>query len=364
MDPYLIATQLTLGTLGILGVATATPENWFDHALRVAFALCLTALASKVPPQRILKVSTPIFLFALGMLVLVLFFGVSPEGSEANRWLDLKVFVVQPSEIMKIAVIAYLATFFYNHAGRVKAWKPMLMVGLTVALIAVEPNVSTALFIFLLSLSIMVAAGTPLGELIRLNGMALLVALIIGVPYLSQYSYLEQRISAYLAHDTTAELSQNEGYQAAQAQRYLEEGGVTGLSTGDALYLPARETDMIAVTIGHALGLIGTLTLVGLYLIVALRGVKIASNLTGPGGLLAIGATTYICGQAALNLLVASGLFPITGVPLPFVSYGFNSLLSIALAFGFLHSAHRELRSQQPDSPEVRHLIVAPEAHA
>jgi cell division protein FtsW len=103
---------------------------------------------------------------------------------------------------------------------------------------------------------------------------------------------------------------------------------------------------MIAVSIGHSLGLLGMLTVVALYVVIAVRGIRIAGSLSGPGSLLAAGATAYICGQASLNLLVAAGLLPVTGVPLPFVSYGMNSLISVAIAMGFIHSAHRQAHQE------------------
>ena len=349
MDPLLMAAQLTLGALGVLGVATANPEAWFDHLLRVVVALVITVFVSRLSPLRVVGLSKGFCITVLLLLVAVLFVGIEPEGSDAKRWLDLGIFTLQPSELMKVAVIAYLTAFFHNHLANWQVWRPLFIVGLAVGLILAEPNVSTAIFIFLLGLAVMVAAGTTLSRLVRLNLIIALFAALIVVPYLNvQYAYLGKRISAYVDGLGAQEQTQEGGYQAAQAERYLREGGVVGVGVGQPLYLPARDTDMIAVSIGHALGLVGTTTLFALYLLIALRGLQIASRLTGPGALLAVGATSYICGQAALNLLVAARLLPVTGVPLPFVSYGFNSLVSVAIAMGFLQSAYRELRVQKP----------------
>lgn len=357
MDPLLMAAQLTLGALGVLGVATSSPDNWPEHLSRVLIALLVTLLVSRVSPLRIVKLSPAIYVSVLGLLVLVLFRGVSPAGSDANRWLDLGVFVLQPSELMKVAVIAYLTAFFHNHLGRWQIWRPMLVVSLAVTLIGAEPNISTALFVFLLGLAIMVAAGSTLRRLIGISFAVMVFFSLTAAPLLLwQYPYIGERITTFIAGRGNPEMAQDEAYQAEQAARYLRAGGLIGLGVGESTNLPAKDTDMIAVSIGHALGLVGTLTLFAVYGVIALRGVQIASSLTGPGALLAVGATTYICGQAALNLLVASGLLPITGVPLPFVSWGFNSLLSVGIAMGFIQSAYRSTKARAPEAPALKRI--------
>ena len=169
---------------------------------------------------------------------------------------------------------------------------------------------------------------------------------MIVAPFLNtQYGYISARIGAHYGTLGTAE-SEALNYQADRAEAYLRGAGLVGVGPGQPYYLPARDTDMVAVSVGRALGLVGTATLFALYLLIALRGVQIASRVTGPGSLLAIGATTYVCGQAALNLLVAAKILPVTGVPLPFVSYGFNSLISVGMALGLLHAAYRAARVQ------------------
>ena len=355
MDPLLLAAQLTLGVLGVVGVAAATPGEWQAHLARVLIALVVTALVARVTPQRIVKLS-PVFCVAvLGLLVAVLFFGVAPDGSVARRWLDLHFFVLQPSELMKVAVIGYLTAFFYNHPENWQIWRPMLIVGLAVGLIAAEPNISTALFILLLGLAVMVAAGTSLKRLLGVGVPALLIAAVLAVPYLNtQYSYIGERFTGFLDRRGAQELTQDAGYQAAQAEQHLKRGGFFGIGTGQPFYLPAHNTDMIAISIGRSLGLVGTTTLFALYLLIALRGVKIASSMGGPGAILAAGATTYICGQAALNLLVAGGLLPVTGVPLPFVSHGFNSLISVGMAMGLIQSAYRSTRAARARETPAR----------
>jgi cell division protein FtsW len=281
-------------------------------------------------------------------LLLVFFIGSSPAGSDSKRWILIAGFSLQPSELMKVAVIAYLAAFFHNHYGRWQLWRPMVIIGFAAAAIVAEPDVGTAAFIFVLAISIMIAAGTTLMRLFSITFISLVFALLIGGPYLSQFTYIADRFTGFWDMVSgSQELTQTESYQMSQAQRSLERAGILGISTGRRPSVPEADTDMIAISIGHSLGLFGSLALVSLFAVIAIRGMQISSSLAGPGALLAAGATCYICGQAALNLLVASNIVPTTGIPLPFVSYGLNSLVSVAIAMGFLHSSHREAQAQE-----------------
>ena len=344
MDRLLLTVQIWLGALGVLGVTAAAPQLGVEHALRVAAALLLTVVVARIPVRRVVRASPWLYGGTLLLLVLVLIIGVSPAGSEAKRWLLVGGISVQPSELMKVAVIAYLAAFFHNHLGDWQIWRPMVVVGLAAGLIVAEPDVSTALFLFALAFAVMLAAGTTLVRLLSISTAAALIALVIGGPYLGQFGYLSDRITGFADLWGAQEATQTTSYQAFRAREALSAGGVIGIGAGRPIRVPEAETDMVAISIGRTLGLTGMAALVILYLVVASRGLRIAAAQAGPGALLAAGATAYLCGQAALNLLVASGLLPITGIPLPFVSYGLNSLVSVAIAFGFLHAAHREAR--------------------
>ena len=345
MDPLLLIVQAWLGVLGILGVTAAAPEAGVEHGLRVAGAMLLTVIVARVPVRRVVKASPWLYLGSLALLALVLIIGDSPIGSDAKRWILIGGVSLQPSELMKVAVIAYLAAFFHNHLGDWQIWRPMVVVGLAAGLIVAEPDVSTALFLFALAFAVMLAAGTTLTRLLSISTAAALIAVVVGGPYLSQFGYLSDRITGFQDLWGAQEATRTTSYQAYQAREALIGAGVIGIGAGRPVRVPEAETDMVAIAIGRTLGLVGMAGLVVLYLLLASRGLRIAAAQAGPGSLLAAGATAYLCGQAALNLLVASGLFPITGIPLPFVSYGLNSLVSVAIAFGFLHAAHREARS-------------------
>lgn len=348
MDRLLVTLQVLLGAFGVVGVATAAPDAAMGHAVRVLLALALTFVVARLNAKQVVKLSPMLFVTLLLLLLLVLVVGVSPEGSESRRWLRLPGgFTLQPSEFMKVAVIAYLAAFFHNHLGNWEIWRPMLVIGLTSAAIVAEPDVSTALFVFLLAFAIMVSAGTTLTRLLSITVAAALIATLLAGPYLSQFSYLSDRITGFQDLWGMQERTSDESYQAQAARTAMARGGLVGIGTGVSVAVPAAETDFVSVAIAQALGLVGTATLVTLYLLIAGRGLRIAASVEGPAALLAAGATAYICGQAGLNLLVASGLMPVTGIPLPFVSYGFNSLLSVAIAFGFLQLASRQAQRER-----------------
>ena len=346
MDVLLVFTQLMLGALGVLGVATSSPDAWGAQLARVGVGLVLTIIVGRLKPRVIAKLSPYAYVTVLLMLILVLIIGSSPAGSDSKRWLLIGGFSLQPSELMKVTVVAYLTAFFYNHMGEWEIWRPMAVIGLAAGLIVIEPDVSTALFIFVLAFTIMIAAGTTLVRLASISVSAALFAVLIASTYLRQYTYIFSRIQGYL--DMRGAQAEVEGisYQAAQAARTLARAGVFGIGPGRPLYVPEADTDMIAISIGHALGFVGILTLILLFVVIAGRGLRIASVLKGPGSLLAAGATAYICGQAALNLLVASGALPVTGIPLPFVSYGLNSIVSVSIAMGFLHSSYNQAKAE------------------
>ena len=346
MNRRLLTVQILLGALGVVGVATAAPGATFEQFTRVLAAVVITFLVARLSEKHVVKLSPVVFVLLVAMLVLVFFKGESPGGSESKRWLMVFGVSFQPSEFMKVSVIAYLATFFHNHLGNWHIWRPMVVIGIAAALVVVQPDISTALFIFLLALAIMVAAGATIVRIVSISTAAALVAGLVVMPFLGEYEYWGNRIAGFFdmwgAQEQTADLS----YQASVAETAVQRGGLVGIGAGRPVRVPEADTDFIAVAIHHALGFIGIASLLLLYGLLAVEGLRIARSVTGPATLLAAGATTYIVAQAGLNLLVASGMAPVTGIPLPGVSYGLNSMFSVAIAFGFLHLAARQGRQQ------------------
>lgn len=341
----MLSIQVMLAAIGLVGVAAAEPSVALEHGSRAVIALVLTVIVARLSPRAVVKVSPYLFVTVLLMLVAVLFVGVSPEGSDSKRWLLVFGFTLQPSEFMKIAVIAYLTAFFHNHLGDWQIWRPMLVIGLAVAAIIAQPNLSTGLFIFVLAFGVMVIAGISLGRLASISVAAALIGLLLGGSYISQFGYMKDRLVGF-ADLWGAQALTDETYQSNRALEAMSMGGLTGIGTGRPVNVPEVHTDFVSVAVAQATGLLGVAALVALYLLLASRSVTLARAVTGPASLLAGGAAAYVCGQAAINLLVASGMAPVTGVPLPGVSFGFNSQLSVAIAFGFIHIAFRQARAE------------------
>src|SRR5690625_4615629 len=155
MDPVLLTIQVLLGALGILGVATGDPALFGEQTGRVLLGVLLTMLVAAVRPRTVVKLSPFIYVTLLGLLIAVLIVGISPDGSQSNRWLDLGLFTLQPSELMKVAVIAYLATFFHNHLVDTPAWRPTVVIGLACGLVVLQPDLATSVVIFFLALGIL-----------------------------------------------------------------------------------------------------------------------------------------------------------------------------------------------------------------
>ncbi len=347
MNRRLLTVQVILGALGLVGVAAAAPSLTLEQFGRVLFALLITFLVARLSERHVVKLSPFVFVFLVGMLILVFVRGVSPDGSDSRRWIMLFGVSFQPSEFMKVSVIAYLATFFHNHLGNWHIWRPMVVIGIAAALVVVQPDISTAIFIFLLALAIMVAAGATITRIVSISLAAAIVAGLLAAPFLGEYQYWSNRIAAFFdmwgAQAQTADIS----YQASVAETAVQRGGLIGIGAGRPVRVPEADTDFIAVSIHQALGFVGIASLLLLYGLLAVEGLRIARGVSGPAALLAAGSTTYIVAQAGLNLLVASGMAPVTGIPLPGVSYGLNSMFSVAIAFGFLHLAARQGRVQQ-----------------
>lgn len=346
MDRLLLTIQVLLGVFGVVGVAAGAPALTFEQFVRVIIALIITFLVARMSERQVVKLSPYVFVFLLAMLALVLIRGVSPEGSDSKRWLLLFGVSFQPSEFMKVSVIAYLAAFFYNHLGNWEIWRPMIVIGVTGALVIVQPDVSTAIFIFLLALAVMVAAGATITRIVSISLAAAIVAGLVVTPFLGEYRYWGDRIAGFFDMWGPQEHTATVSYQATVADNAVQRGGLIGIGAGRPVRVPEADTDFISVSIHQALGFIGTVSLLLLYVLLAWHGLRIARRVVGPAALLAAGATTYIVGQAGLNLMVASGMAPVTGIPLPGVSYGLNSMFSVAIAFGFLHLAARQGRAQ------------------
>ena len=297
-----------------------------------------------VKGARIVRASTPALLaISLFLLVLVLVPGIGLEANGARRWLGAGLFQVQPSEVAKLTVVLYGAHLLASRPQLVKglgSMGPYLgMVALVCALVVFEPDLGTAIVACLAAAALLIAAGARLRDL-ALLGAALGVVVMLAIAI---EPYRMARLTGFL--DPAADPG-GAGFQAIQAKIALGSGGIFGVGLGESLqkafYLPEAHTDMIAAVIGEEMGLVGILALVGLYGMFGYAGLRIAQRARDRyGKLLAVGLTSLVMIQAVVNLFAVLGLAPLTGVPLPFVSYGNSSMLVMLAGVGLLLNVSR-----------------------
>jgi cell division protein FtsW len=287
-----------------------------------------------------LRQLTPLLLIgSFGLLLLVLVPGIGISVNGARRWIGPGTLSFQPSELMKLSLILYVAQFLASHPRRIQSFKGMVspivvVTGAAALLVAAEPDLGTALVICMSVSALLVAAGVPMRYLgyLAAGGAVLVVLLVLVQPY------QQARLTAFL--DPWASASSS-GFQSVQGQIALGSGGLFGVGLGQSVqkvfYLPEAHTDFILAVIGEELGVMGVMTVIGLFGMIAWSGLRIARAATAPyAKLLATGLTSLILCQATLNIFVVLGIAPLTGVPLPFISYGPTNLTVILAAVGLL----------------------------
>ncbi|MEK6326216.1 MAG: putative lipid II flippase FtsW [Actinomycetota bacterium] len=289
--------------------------------------------------MRLLRPLTPLLVagsFLLLIAVLIPGIGMSVNG--AQRWIGAGLFQVQPSEFAKLALVLYGAHLLASRprmTREIRTLMPYLaVVGLACLLMVVEPDLGTAIVVLGATGALLVAAGVKIRHLVLLGagiGVLLLLAIVLE-------PYRMQRLTGFV--NPTGDPG-GAGFQAIQAKIAFGSGGIFGVGLGQsiqkAFYLPEAHTDMIAAVVGEELGLVGIATLVGLFGLFGYAGLRAAQRARDRyGKLLASGLTSLILVQGIVNLFAVLGLAPLTGVPLPFVSYGNSSLLVMLAATGLL----------------------------
>ncbi len=263
--------------------------------------------------------------------------GVSVNG--ARRWIGPGIFQFQPSELLKLALVLYAATLLARKPKRVHdlraLCRPLLtVVGAACLLVATQPDIGTALVIAFTTCALLVAAGISARNLAIIAGTALAVVAL----YALARPYARERLTSFLdpwAHRTES------GFQAVQGQIAIGSGGLLGVGPGQsvqkAFYLPEAQTDFIFAVIAEELGVVGVYALLFLYGLIGYAGLRAAKRARSLySALIAVGVTSLILSQALLNMFAVLGLAPLTGVPLPFVSYGSSSLIVMLAAMGLL----------------------------
>jgi cell division protein FtsW len=347
-DQRLVAF-ITLGLVafGLVMVYSATsasaaigngdPMSYLKRqAVYALIGLVFMIVASRFDYHRLRYLAPPFLLVALGLCTAVLVLGPAING--ARRWFVFGPASFQPSELAKLALCLFASAYLAKRrAPRTlgELVKPLgLLTGIFCALIVVEPDLGTTITLCGMMLAILLVAGVPT----RLLVAATLAAAAVGTLAIWFEPYRRARFFSFLHPWSDAEGS---GFQIVQATIGIGSGGFTGAGLGQGVgkisYLPEAHTDMIFAVIGEELGLIGSTFVIAAFATLALVGFRIALRCPDRfGKLLATGITALVCGQAAINLAATLGIAPLTGIPLPFVSYGGSSLVVLLGAVGVL----------------------------
>jgi cell division protein FtsW len=306
------------------------------QAIYAAFGLVLMVLCARFRFQALRLLAPVLVVSSLCLLAAVLALGSAVNG--ARRWLTFGPAVFQPSELAKLSLAVWAAAYLARRRPPLTlkdVWRPVGALACVFAgLLLLEPDLGTAISIFLMLAGMLLVAGTP----VRTLGGGLSIATVLGLAAIWFEPYRRARIFSFVNpwHD-----AQGAGFQVVQAMIGLGSGGIFGVGLGQSVqkanFLPEAHTDMIFAIVGEELGLVGTTALVAAYITFAYVGLRIALRCRDPfGKSLATGLTLLVCGQAAINIAAVMGLAPLTGIPLPFVSYGGSSLIVALAAVGIL----------------------------
>jgi cell division protein FtsW len=314
-------------------------------------------IVARVDYHRYRRLAFPGLAIAILLLAVVLVPGVGTRVGGASRWLRISSFAgLQPAELAKLALVVYLAFWLAAKRELVGRWSvtvPFVAVlSLVAALVIAEPDLGTAIVVVAIGLAMYFVAGARLIEFAALGGLATICVAAVAV--VQPYRLL--RLTTFL--DPWSE-PQGAGFQTIQSIYGLALGGPLGEGLGAGKekfgFLPAPYTDSIFAVLGDELGLLGTLTVVVLFLVIAFKGVRIA--LAAPdatGTLLATGVTVWLVFQAWVNMAVVAALLPMTGITLPFISYGGSSICVGLVAVGILLNVGRQAVARADDRAPVQ----------
>jgi len=352
IDGFLLTALVATMVFGLFLLYSASGQS-FDRVLNQAVSMLVALIVmwalANLPPQHLMRIAWPSYVLGLLLLLSVALFGEISHG--ARRWLHIGVARIQPSELMKIAVPMMLAWYFEKRERSMRlsdfAIAAILLL-LPVMFIAKQPDLGTALLIAASGFYVLFLAG--IGWKVIL-GLGISAAAFAPVAWSLMHDYQQQRIMTLL-DPTTDPLGS--GYHTIQSTIALGSGGLFGKGWLNGTqthldFLPERHTDFIFAVLGEELGLFGILILLTLYLLIIARGLYITSRATTMFSRLIAGSITLTFGTYAfVNMGMVSGILPVVGVPLPLISFGGTSLVTMLLGFGILMSVatHRRLVKQ------------------
>lgn len=363
-DGPLLAALLMLSIAGLVTMYSVGFDHgtrFVDHARNMVLASCILFLMAQVPPQRLMTLAVPLYTIGIALLVATALFGITKKG--ATRWLDLRVTVIQPSEIMKIATPLMLAWWFQRREGQLRVPDfvvALLLLALPVGLIVKQPDLGTSLLVLSTGLYVMFFAGLSWRLIIPVMVAATLAigALVVAGDEICQpavewpllHGYQKNRVCTLL--DPSKD-PLGKGFHIIQGMIAIGSGGIDGkgFMKGTQTHLefiPERTTDFIFAAFSEEFGLVGCVLLVIGFLFLIFRGLMIASDAPTVFTRLLAGAITLsFFTYAFVNMGMVSGILPVVGVPLPFISYGGTAMVTLGLGLGILMSIAKSRRLVQ-----------------
>ncbi|WP_398305257.1 rod shape-determining protein RodA [Zoogloea sp.] len=358
LDGPLMLLILALTAYSAVIMVSASPERLGTLAINTAVAFLAMWLAARTPPPRLMSIALPLYALGILLLIAVALFGDVSKG--ARRWLNIGVTRIQPSELMKIAMPLTLAWYFQSREGMIRGRDFLIAISLLllpVGLIAKQPDLGTAILVTASGFFVLFFAGLtwrlilPVA-VVGIVGVASIVAMgdticQPGVDWPGLREYQKHRVCTLL--DPTSD-PLGKGFHIIQSTIAIGSGGVVGKGWGNGTqthldFLPERHTDFIFAVLTEEFGLVGALILVVIYILLIFRGLFIAAGAPTLFSRLLAGALTLIFFTYALvNMGMVSGILPVVGVPLPFVSYGGTALVTLCLGVGMLMSIQRHRR--------------------
>ena len=335
--------------------------RFMDHGRNMLIAAGVMFVLAQIPPQRLMSLAVPLYVVGVALLIAVALFGISRKG--AMRWLNIGVTVIQPSEMLKIATPLMLAWWFQKREGQLRpadyAVAGLLLL-VPVGLIMKQPDLGTSLLVMAAGLAVIFFAGLPWKLIvppfvIGLVGLVLLVAFETplcaeGVDWKVLHEYQRQRVCTLL--DPTKD-PLGKGFHIIQGMIAIGSGGLLGKGFMQGTqthleFIPERTTDFIFAAFSEEFGLLGNLLLIAGFIFLILRGLAIALEAATLFSRLLAGAVTMIFfTYAFVNMGMVSGILPVVGVPLPFISYGGTAMVTLGMALGILMSIAKAKRLVQ-----------------
>jgi rod shape determining protein RodA len=349
-----------VGFFTFLSASQNTPVQIADELRNLALSFLVMWMVSRIPPKWLEMGAVWIYGFGVALLIAVAAFGLIKKG--ARRWLNIGV-VIQPSEIMKIAMPLMLAWYFQKREGIQKSWDygvAAVILAIPVFLIARQPDLGTALLVFAAGLYVIILAGLPWKWILPFVGLGVIGILLIiifggticarDVVWPFVHDYQKHRICTLL--DPTSD-PLGKGFHTIQSMIAIGSGGFFGKgwfqgTQAHLEFIPEKHTDFVFAVFSEEFGLLGNLILIALFFALIKRGLAISAS--GPNlftRLLGASVTLIFFTYAFVNIGMVSGLLPVVGVPLPFISYGGTALVTLGFGAGILMSIHRHRRLVQ-----------------